>query len=173
MSRVPPKRGLYERLEPCEGKLSRTVLRGGIGSNVGLLPDQTLENKQKFISQIMTSKSPVRSCEDIDETALSYRSVRRETDRRYGCRGQKNYNAQQQPAKPEPDPVDYSKIIVGAKVLHKSFGEGTITKIDQKKTKIDVAFANGSKSFIIEKSSAFNAFVKGFLQIKEYLPSSH
>ena len=79
----------------------------------------------------------------------------------------KAYNAQQQPAKPEPDPVDYSKIIVGAKVLHKSFGEGTITKIDQKKTKIDVAFANGSKSFIIEKSSAFNAFVKGFLQIKE------
>ncbi len=73
----------------------------------------------------------------------------------------------QQPAQPEPDPVDYSKIIVGAKVLHKSFGEGTITKIDQKKTKIDVAFANGSKSFIIEKSSAFNAFVKGFLQIKE------
>ena len=29
----------YERLEPCEGKLSRTVLRGGIGSNVNLLPD--------------------------------------------------------------------------------------------------------------------------------------
>ena len=32
---------------------------------------QTVENKQKFISQIMTSKSPVRSCEDVDETALS------------------------------------------------------------------------------------------------------
>ena len=32
---------------------------------------QTVENKQKFISQIMTSKSPVRSCEDIDEAALS------------------------------------------------------------------------------------------------------
>ena len=30
---------------------------------------QTLENKQKFISQIMTSKSPVRACDDIDETA--------------------------------------------------------------------------------------------------------
>ena len=29
----------YERLEPCEGKLSRTVLRGGIGSDVNLLPD--------------------------------------------------------------------------------------------------------------------------------------
>ena len=37
---------------------------------------QTLENKQKFISQIMTSKSPVRSCEDIDETALSYAEVK-------------------------------------------------------------------------------------------------
>ena len=32
---------------------------------------QTVENKQKFISQIMTSKSPVRSCDDVDETALS------------------------------------------------------------------------------------------------------
>ena len=37
---------------------------------------QTLENKQKFISQIMTSKSPVRSCEDIDETALSYAEIK-------------------------------------------------------------------------------------------------
>ena len=37
---------------------------------------QTLENKQKFISQIMTSKSPVRSCEDIDETSLSYAEIK-------------------------------------------------------------------------------------------------
>jgi len=37
---------------------------------------QTIENKQKFISQIMTSKSPVRSCEDIDEQALSYAEVK-------------------------------------------------------------------------------------------------
>ena len=37
---------------------------------------QTLENKQKFISQIMTSKSPVRSCEDVDDTALSYAEVK-------------------------------------------------------------------------------------------------
>lgn len=37
---------------------------------------QTLENKQKFISQIMTSKSPVRSCEEIDETALSYAEIK-------------------------------------------------------------------------------------------------
>ena len=65
-----------EKLEPCEGKLSRTVLRGGNGSNAVLLPDQTLENKQKFISQIMTSKSPVRSCEDVDETALSYAEIK-------------------------------------------------------------------------------------------------
>ena len=66
----------YERLEPCEGKLSRTVLRGGMGSNVHLLPDQTVENKQKFISQIMTSKSPVRSCDDVDETALSFAEIK-------------------------------------------------------------------------------------------------
>lgn len=37
---------------------------------------QTVENKQKFISQIMTSKSPVRSCEDIDETSLSYAEIK-------------------------------------------------------------------------------------------------
>ena len=37
---------------------------------------QTLENKQRFISQIMTSKSPVRSCEDVDETALSYAEIK-------------------------------------------------------------------------------------------------
>ena len=37
---------------------------------------QTLENKQKFISQIMTSKSPVRACDDIDETALSYAEIK-------------------------------------------------------------------------------------------------
>ncbi len=67
---------LLERLEPCEGKLSCTVLRGGTDSNVGLLPDQTVENKQKFISQIMTSKSPVRTCDDVDETALSYAEVK-------------------------------------------------------------------------------------------------
>ena len=66
----------YEKLEPYERKLSRTVLRGGICSNADLLPDQTVENKQKFISQIMTSKSPVRSCEDVDETALSYAEIK-------------------------------------------------------------------------------------------------
>ena len=37
---------------------------------------QTLENKQRFISQIMTSKSPVRSCEDVDEQVLSYAEVK-------------------------------------------------------------------------------------------------
>ena len=37
---------------------------------------QTLENKQRFISQIMTSKSPVRSCDDVDEQALSYAEIK-------------------------------------------------------------------------------------------------
>lgn len=63
-------------LEPCEGKLSRTVLRGESGSNTADLLDQILENKQKFISQIMTSKSPVRSCEDVDDAALSYAEIK-------------------------------------------------------------------------------------------------
>ena len=35
-----------------------------------------MENKQKFISQIMTSKSPVRSCDDVDETALSFAEIK-------------------------------------------------------------------------------------------------
>ena len=63
-------------LEPCEGKLSCTVLRGEGGSNTADLLDQLIENKQKFIGQIMTSKSPVRSCEDIDEAALTYAEVK-------------------------------------------------------------------------------------------------
>lgn len=37
---------------------------------------QTVENKQKFISQIMTSKSPVRSCEDVDEATLSFAEIK-------------------------------------------------------------------------------------------------
>ena len=65
-------------LEPCEGKLSCTVLRGENGSNTADLLDQLIENKQKFISQIMTSKAPVRSCEDVDEAALSYAEARRQ-----------------------------------------------------------------------------------------------
>lgn len=104
----------FELLEPCEVKVSCTVLRGEGGSNTADLLDrpgdltqragrierqgnmndevdiyryvteatfdaylwQTVENKQKFISQIMTSKSPVRSCEDVDEAALSYAEIK-------------------------------------------------------------------------------------------------
>ena len=62
--------------EPCEGKLSCTVFRGESGSNTADLLDQLIENKQKFIGQIMTSKSPVRSCEDVDEAALTYAEVK-------------------------------------------------------------------------------------------------
>ena len=63
-------------LEPYEGKLSRTVLRGEGGSNTADLPDQLIENKQKFIGQIMTSKSPVRSCEDIDGVLPVNRTIK-------------------------------------------------------------------------------------------------
>ena len=63
-------------LEPYEGKLSRTVLRGEGSSNVPALPDQIIENKQRFISQIMTSKTPVRSAEDVDEATLSYAEIK-------------------------------------------------------------------------------------------------
>lgn len=37
---------------------------------------QTLENKQKFISQIMTSKTPARKCEDVDQQALTYSEIK-------------------------------------------------------------------------------------------------
>jgi N12 class adenine-specific DNA methylase/adenine-specific DNA methylase len=55
-----------------EGHIFRYVTEGTFDSYLW----QTVENKQKFISQIMTSKSPVRSCEDIDETALSYAEIK-------------------------------------------------------------------------------------------------
>ena len=41
-----------------------------------------VENKQKFISQIMTSKSPVRSCEDVDATALSFAAIKADVYKR-------------------------------------------------------------------------------------------
>ena len=63
-------------LEPYEGKLSRTVLRGEGRSNVPVLPDQIIENKQRFISQIMTSKTVARSADDIDEATLSYAEIK-------------------------------------------------------------------------------------------------
>ena len=63
-------------LEPYEGKLSRTVLRGERSRNVPDLPDQVIENKQRFISQIMTSKTPVGAAEDIDEATLSYAEIK-------------------------------------------------------------------------------------------------
>ncbi len=63
-------------LEPYEGKLSRTVLRGERRSNATDLPDQIIENKQRFISQIMTSKTPARSADDIDEATLSYAEIK-------------------------------------------------------------------------------------------------
>lgn len=101
-------------LEPCEGKLSCTVLRGEGGSNTAELLDKPssieqregrsirqeneneeiavyryvtkstfdaynwalVENKQRFISQVMTSKTVSRSCEDIDEATLSYAEIK-------------------------------------------------------------------------------------------------
>ena len=63
-------------LEPYEGKFSCTVLRGGGGSNTADLPDSIVENKQRFISQVMTSKSVSHTCEDIDEATLSYAEIK-------------------------------------------------------------------------------------------------
>ena len=82
--------------------------------------------------------------------------------------GVKKPAAPAQPEKKADEPqVDYSKIVIGAKVIHKAFGKGTIVSIDQKRSKADVKFATGQKSFIIEKGNSFNAFVKGFLKFEE------
>ena len=70
-----------------EQRLGRIVRQGNRNSTVQIFRYmteatfdaylwQTLENKQKFISQIMTSKSPVRSADDLDETALSYAEIK-------------------------------------------------------------------------------------------------
>ena len=68
---------------------------------------QTLENKQKFISQIMTSKSPVRSCDDVDEQALSYAEIkalvqetRRSRKNGLGCRCCKAESAESRSSEP-------------------------------------------------------------------------
>jgi len=63
-------------LEPYEGKPSRTVLRGEGGSNIPDLPAQLIENKQRFISQIMSSKIPTREAEDCDEVVLSAAEIK-------------------------------------------------------------------------------------------------
>ena len=63
-------------LEPDEGKLSRPVLRGGGGGNAASLPDQTLETKCRFISQVMTGDATMRRAEDVDAAALSYAEVK-------------------------------------------------------------------------------------------------
>ena len=63
-------------LEPYEGKLSRTVLRGEGGSNTADLPDSIIENKQKFISQVMTGGDVARTCADVDETVMNYAEMK-------------------------------------------------------------------------------------------------
>lgn len=76
----------YIRSEKDILKLVNTIIANtkGEGSQSGedfwvkaeRLYYQTIENKQRFISQIMSSKSPVRSCEDVDEATLSYAEVK-------------------------------------------------------------------------------------------------
>lgn len=62
LRRVPHKEP-YERLEPCEGKLSRTVLRGGIGSNADLLPDHdTIANNLRIAKLDATQAELEEAC---------------------------------------------------------------------------------------------------------------
>ena len=75
------------RPRDLQQRLGRTVRQGNTNKKVAIIRYvtegtfdaflyQVIENKQKFISQIMTSKSPVRSMEDIDEAALSYAEIK-------------------------------------------------------------------------------------------------
>ena len=75
------------RPSDLEQRLGRSIRQGNENAEVDIyrfVTEETfdaylyqlVEGKQKFASQIMTSKSPVRSCEDIDETALSYAEIK-------------------------------------------------------------------------------------------------
>src|SRR6266849_5614116 len=64
------------RLELYAGKLARTVLRGREGSNALSLPNQALETKARFISQVISGQNALRRAEDIGSQELSYAEVK-------------------------------------------------------------------------------------------------
>ena len=68
--------GPMQRLELDAGKLARPVLGGRDGSNAAPLPDQALETKARFISQVMRGESAVRSAQDVGGQELSYAEVK-------------------------------------------------------------------------------------------------
>lgn len=68
------------------------------------------------------------------------------------------------PTDEKPD-FDYSRVVKGANVKHKTFGIGTITSVDKAEKKIRVQFAAGEKQFIIDPKSNYNAFVNGYLEL--------
>ena len=65
-----------QRLELDAGKLARPVLRGRGGSDASPLPDQALETKARFISQVITGDNAARRAEDIGSQELSYAEVK-------------------------------------------------------------------------------------------------
>ena len=65
-----------KKMEELAESITQYILRYVTESTFDSYMWQLIENKQKFISQIMTSKAPVRSCEDVDEAALSYAEVK-------------------------------------------------------------------------------------------------
>lgn len=68
------------------------------------------------------------------------------------------------PTEEKPD-FDYSRVVKGANVKHKTFGIGTITSVDKAEKKIRVQFAAGEKQFITDPKSNYNAFVNGYLEL--------
>ncbi len=61
--------------------------------------------------------------------------------------------------------VDYDKIVVGAKVMHKTFGKGEIIKVDSAKNFMTVSFSEGHKQFVIGKDSKYSVFKKGLISL--------
>lgn len=79
------------------------------------------------------------------------------------------------PAKPQTEPPKEEppkpafvmpEITEGMKVIHKAFGEGTVTRIYKSENKINVKFGAGEKTFVVEPGNKNNAFERGFLKVK-------
>lgn len=63
-------------LEPCEGKLSRTVLRGESGSNTADLLDQIIETKSTYMQQLLEGSNTIRTMDEMDDNILSYAEIK-------------------------------------------------------------------------------------------------
>lgn len=180
----------FKRYE--DSSLSYTGIDKHEGMDVGGW-DTVLKQKeyeQLFYNQQATMEAPaVEQPEDIDAVDIPQKKISPIASKpktnlvtdQYGIKpstfmvaekpSSSSANIQNSIAKPIAKPeektdevqVDYSRVVIGARVIHKAFGEGAIVSIDKNMSKIDVKFAAGQKMFIIEKGNSYNAFARGFL----------